>query len=126
MTKKQYQNYAEDSGLLRAIKHAGGQAQLAKLIGVSQNTISTWLKVDALRRRDVHPDTAMLRAIKLAGGQVKLANLLGVKQQAVNLWAKQGFAPLDRVRDIEMHTGIARAELVDPSLRSAFDSGVAL
>lgn len=126
MNKKQYRDYAEDSGLLRAIKHVGGQKELAARIGVSQNTISNWLSVDALRRADVHPDSAVLRAAKLAGGATELARKLGTTQQNVNLWLKQGFAPLKRVRDIEMHTGVARRELVDPRLQSAIDNGVAL
>lgn len=56
-------------------------------------------------------------AVRAAGSQEKLAELLGdVTQQAVAKWVKQGWAPLDRVVEIEAHTGVDRKRLVKPKI----------
>jgi len=43
----------KEAGLLLAIKGAGGTAELARRLGVSQPSVSNWLKVPAERVVDV-------------------------------------------------------------------------
>lgn len=62
-------------------------------------------------------------AISAALTQEALAGALGVTQQAVSAWLKQGWVPVDRAREIEMHYGIPRARLVDPKIMDAVSSG---
>jgi DNA-binding transcriptional regulator YdaS (Cro superfamily) len=63
----------------------------------------------------------IVRAAAAVGGQVKLAELLGVTQQAVSQWVVRGYPPQDRVIEIEHHTGVPRAQLVDPRTAELLD-----
>lgn len=54
------------------------------------------------------------------GGMSELARILGVSPQAVRPWVKRGFAPLDRVVEIEEATGVSRWELADPRIKQTF------
>lgn len=56
------------------------------------------------------------KAIIAVKTQAALAELMGVKQQTVSLWLKQGWVPEDRVIECAMHTGVPRAELLDPAM----------
>ena len=60
--------------------------------------------------------SGILDAILAAGSQRKLAEELGVTQQAVQQWKQQGFAPRNRVAEIETLYGVERARLLDPRL----------
>jgi len=60
--------------------------------------------------------TGVDQAIRMAGSQAKLAKSLGVSQQSVFKWQRQGFAPLERVREISEKYAIERNRLVDPAL----------
>ncbi len=62
------------------------------------------------------------RAISTAGGQQALATMLGCSQQNVSFWRRQGFAPVERVVEIEQATGVPRALLVDPKIRNVLDT----
>lgn len=66
-------------------------------------------------------ETGIARAISIAGSQAKLGVLLGVSQQAVAQWLKQGFAPEDRVVEIEARTGVGRLALIAPRVVSLTD-----
>lgn len=57
------------------------------------------------------------RAVTTAGSQRALAAILGVSQQAVMQWVRRGYAPAERVVEIEAQLGIPRAELINPRLR---------
>lgn len=57
------------------------------------------------------------RAVDAAGSQRALAIILGVTQQAVAQWVGRGYAPAERVVEIEAQLGIPRAELINPRLR---------
>jgi DNA-binding transcriptional regulator YdaS (Cro superfamily) len=126
LTENEYLNYDGDSGLLRAIKRAGGQKALAALLGVSQSTISDWLAIDSVRRKQVNADSGIAKAIESAGGQTALAALLGVRQQAVSTWLTQGYVPPTRATEIEMQLGVPRATLISPKLRNLADTGSGL
>lgn len=54
------------------------------------------------------------------GGMSELARELGVSPQAVRGWVVRGFAPLDRVVEIEQATGVNRWRLADPRIRQVF------
>lgn len=58
--------------------------------------------------------TGIERAVDVAGSQTKLAELLGVSKQAVQKWVDRGYAPQERVVEIEAQTGIPRKDLMDP------------
>lgn len=61
--------------------------------------------------------TGIEKAVEKAGGtHAALADQLGVTRQAVQLWVKQGYAPIDRIVEIEAQFGIDRKELIDPKL----------
>lgn len=67
-----------------------------------------------------HPATTpplpgILDAVISAGSQTNLALALGVSQQAVQQWVAQGFAPIQRIAEIETLYGIERARLIDPN-----------
>lgn len=70
--------------------------------------------------------TGIAAAIKAAESQAVLANTLGVTQQAVSAWLKQGWVPVDRAREIEMHYGVPRARLIDPRVMDAVSSETGL
>lgn len=74
----------------------------------------------------VNNATGIADAIGAALTQEALAGALGVTQQAVSAWLKQGWVPVDRAREIEMHYGIPRARLVDPKIMDAVSSGAEL
>lgn len=61
--------------------------------------------------------TGIQAAVDTVGNQRALATLLGVSQQAVSAWVRRGYAPADRVVEIEAQTGVARETLVHPRLR---------
>lgn len=116
---KPYKDYAVKSGLVYAIERAGGQANLANMLGVHQSTVSGWLAVDAIPRTTVNEGTGIARAVSAAGGQVPLAHNLGVTQQAVAQWLRRAYVPASRAREIENLYGVPRAELISPKLRNA-------
>lgn len=62
------------------------------------------------------------QAIAAAGGQQGLATKVGCTQQNVSFWRRQGFAPVDRLVEIEQATGVPRALLIDPRIRSVLDT----
>jgi len=70
--------------------------------------------------------SGIARAIAAADSQKKLADHLGVTQQAVGKWLLRGFVPPKRAREIELLTGVPRADLVDPQLLDALDGEVKL
>lgn len=83
------------------------------------------------QRRHVEPrqprvPNAVDAAIAAAGSQTKLAALLGVKQQAISIWRTRGWVPVQRAREIELHTGVDRVLLVKPMLRDLVGAGDAL
>jgi DNA-binding transcriptional regulator YdaS (Cro superfamily) len=57
------------------------------------------------------------RVVELAGSQGRLAETLGVTQQAVSEWVRRGYAPANRVVEIEAQYGVPRTALIDPRLR---------
>lgn len=59
--------------------------------------------------------------VHIAGGQAALARQLGVSQQAVSKWVQRGFAPVNRVVEIEAQFGVPRHRLIDPKLRDLVD-----
>lgn len=56
------------------------------------------------------------QAVELAGSQVKLAQLLGCTQQLISIWIGRGYAPVDRIVEIEQATGVDRKHLINPKL----------
>ena len=60
--------------------------------------------------------TGIEQAISAAGNQAKLAKLLGCTQQNVSVWLRQGYAPVERIVEIEQLTGVSRSELINPRL----------
>lgn len=60
--------------------------------------------------------SGIAQAVAAAGSQAKLADLLGCTQQNVSHWVRQGFVPVERIREIEQVTGIHRSILIDPAL----------
>lgn len=79
-----------------------------------------------MSKKKVPEKTGMEMAVEAAQTQEMLAQALGVTQQSISVWLKQGFAPIERAREIEMHTGVPRAKLVSPKVLAAMDSGVDL
>ena len=61
--------------------------------------------------------TGIELAVYAAGSQAKLADLLGCSQQNVSSWLRRGYAPPERVVEIEQATGVDRVLLVNPKLR---------
>jgi DNA-binding transcriptional regulator YdaS (Cro superfamily) len=61
--------------------------------------------------------TGIEQACYAAGSQAKLADLLGCSQQNISSWLRRGYAPPERVVEIEQATGIPRVLLVSPKLR---------
>lgn len=60
--------------------------------------------------------TGVEQAIALAKGPSALGRLLGVSRQRVQNWRRQGYAPLDRVVEIEALTGVPRKKLIAPAI----------
>ena len=60
--------------------------------------------------------TGIEQAIHAAGSQKRLAELLGCTQQNVSFWVRQGYVPVERIREIEQATGVHRSILIDPAL----------
>jgi DNA-binding transcriptional regulator YdaS (Cro superfamily) len=56
------------------------------------------------------------QAVAAAGSQAKLADMLGCTQQNVSFWVRQGYVPVERIREIEQATGVHRSILIDPAL----------
>ena len=54
------------------------------------------------------------------GGMSEMARILGISPHAVRIWVKRGFAPIDRVVEIEEATGVSRWELADPRIKQTF------
>ena len=59
-------------------------------------------------------ESGIEEAIRLAGGQAELARIMGCTQQNVSVWKNQGFAPTERVVEIEQATGVGREKLINP------------
>ena len=70
--------------------------------------------------------TGIAKAIEAAGSQEKLAEALGCTQQNVSIWKGQGWAPIERAREIEMLYGIPRMELASPKIINMVDTGSGL
>ena len=66
--------------------------------------------------------TGITDAIAAAGSQEKLAELLGCTQQNVSHWRRRGWVSTDRAQEVEQVTGVPRARLVKPKLRSLFET----
>ncbi len=55
-------------------------------------------------------------AVYLAGSQKALANELGVSNTSVNKWVRQGYVPLERVKQIhKLFPEIPKSSLCDPA-----------
>lgn len=111
------------TALQKAIEKTGSQTALAKAIGVSQKTISSWLAQDMPERKPPAPANAVRRAVTVAGNQPKMAADLGVSQQCIANWCRLGYVPPARAQEIEMRYGVPRAELINPKLRNALGAG---
>ena len=68
--------------------------------------------------------SGIARAIQDAGSQEQLATRLGVSKQAVQKWAKRGYAPPQRIVEIETEFGIPKRDLLDPRLADLLDKGM--
>ena len=55
-------------------------------------------------------------AIARAGGIVSFARKMGVSHQTVTYWRTKGYVPPARAITIEQLFGVARADLVNPTL----------
>lgn len=66
--------------------------------------------------------TGIEKAVDAVGSQQRLADLLGCTQQAVSEMVRRGYAPSERVVEIEALTGVPRKELVNPRLLSLLDA----
>jgi len=118
------QDKTEDKAiaLQKLIHMVGSQVALAKLLGVSQRTISMWLAYD-IPHESKQPRNAVERAVVAAGGQPKMAEELGVTQQCISRWCKLGYVPVARAKEIEICYGVPRADLLSPKLRSNLGTG---
>lgn len=83
-------------------------------------------QVEPRQPRQPRVPNAVDAAIAAVGSQTKLAALLGVKQQAISIWRTRGWVPVQRAREIELHTGVDRVLLVKPMLRDLVGAGDAL
>ena len=108
------------SGLQKALRRVGSVPRLARAIGVTQATITAWLREDGTPAPpETRPeDSGVRKAVEKAGSAAELARELGVSGQAVGIWLRQGFVPQARAQEIEMRYGIPRAELVSPKVRN--------
>jgi DNA-binding transcriptional regulator YdaS (Cro superfamily) len=111
------------SALQKCAEAAGSQVALARILGVSQRTISVWIAADLPNREAKQPGNAVERAVAAAGGQPAMAEALGVTQQSVSEWCKQGYVPAARAQEIEHTWGVSRVELLAPKLRNALGAG---
>jgi len=60
--------------------------------------------------------TGIQKAVDASGSQAKLAELLGCTQQLISIWVGRGYAPIDRIVELEQATGIDRKDLINPKL----------
>jgi len=60
--------------------------------------------------------TGIQKAVDAVGSQAKLAELLGCTQQLISIWVGRGYAPIDRIVELEQATGIDRKDLINPKL----------
>lgn len=120
------------SGLQRALKAEEAARPgmdpvdgLALHLNVKRKTVLTWLREDGtpLGGANARPDNKVNDAANKAGGVVSLARELGVTPQAVREWIRCGHMPPARAKETEMLTGIPRADLVSPRVRSAMGIG---
>lgn len=111
------------NALQRAVEKAGNQVALANVLGVSQKTVSEWVRHDNPPRREKRPKNAVDEAVALAGDQPSLARALGVTQQNVSAWVRQGYVPAKRAQEIEVLYGVDRSRLLSPKIRSAVGLG---
>jgi DNA-binding transcriptional regulator YdaS (Cro superfamily) len=116
-------NHDPAYALHNCAKAAGGQASLARLLGVSQRAVSVWVNADLPQLKKKGPGNAVERAVAKAGGQPVMAEALGVSQQRVSQWCKQGYVPAARAQEIEHTWGVPRVELLAPKLRNALGAG---
>jgi DNA-binding transcriptional regulator YdaS (Cro superfamily) len=128
----------EDDGLKAAIKAAGGFRALARLLGISPQSLSEWKRVPTHRilqveavtkipREKLRPnlyrarmDDGLKAAIDAADGMRPLARLLGITHQAIMQWEK---VPAERILEIERVTGVARERLRPDLYRLQQNSG---
>lgn len=115
------QNY---TGLQKALSTVGGVPQLASAIGVTQKVLRSWLREDGVPEPDYRPTaTGIQKVVELAGGPTALARAVGVSFPAVQFWVKQGYAPLERAKELELQFGVPRTELVSAKVRNAMGLG---
>ena len=60
--------------------------------------------------------TGIQKAVDAVGSQAKLADLLGCTQQLISIWVGRGYAPTDRIVELEQATGVDRRDLINPKL----------
>jgi hypothetical protein len=115
------------TGLQKAITTAGGLAEMAGLLRVTQRVLRKWLTDEGAVVPEVAPraehNGAIDEAIRAAGSVTALAKELGVSHQAVGVYQRQGWMPAPRAQQVELRYGISRARLVSPKLRNAMGVG---
>lgn len=110
--------------LYKIAARVGGQAELARRLGMPQTTVNQWIRWDCPQpAAKPEPKNGVERAVQLAGGQPQMARALGVTQQNVSVWVRQGYVPASRAREIEIEYGVPRIELLSPKIRSAAGLG---
>jgi DNA-binding transcriptional regulator YdaS (Cro superfamily) len=55
-------------------------------------------------------------AVREAGGAAVLAEKLGIRRQSVYEWIERGYAPAERVVEINALTGVSVLEMINPKL----------
>lgn len=117
-TLKKWRGENPNTALQRLIEKCGTQVALASRLGISQKTVSQWVRADTPAPVK-EPTNGVERAAQVAGGQPQMALALGVTQQCVSRWCREGFVPAARAQEIEHQFGVPRAELLNPKLRNA-------
>lgn len=59
-------------------------------------------------------------AVAVATSQTALADALGVSKQTVQNWVRQGYVPLEYVKEIANSYEVERARLCDPLILEVF------
>jgi TorA maturation chaperone TorD len=99
-----------DPGLSEAIRAAGGVSELARQIGISQPSVSNWIKIPAERVISVEAVTGVDRAVlrpDLYSGQMMLGDIDEVDAARAQEYALLA-ALLTRAPNAELLSGISR------------------